>query len=97
MLDGMKTIAPMGAGFRSGDPACRLKTLFMPGSGAAHHPLRMTETEHLALMCRIRASALGMAAEDASTTEERTAFRQMAEHWIMQAEEMLREAAPAAV
>jgi hypothetical protein len=55
----------------------------------------MTEEEHLAIMCRIRASALRMAAEDASTPEERTAFQLMAEHWTVQAEEMLRGAASA--
>jgi hypothetical protein len=46
----------------------------------------MTNTEHLAIMCQIRASALRMAAESAGTTEERVEFQRMAEDWVRQAE-----------
>jgi hypothetical protein len=53
----------------------------------------MTNTEHLAIMCQIRASALRMAADAAGTPEERVEFQRMAEHWVRQAEELVRKPA----
>lgn len=52
-------------------------------------------TEHLAIMCQIRASALRVAAQSAGTPEERVEFQLMAEQWVRQAEEIARNA-PAA-
>jgi len=50
----------------------------------------MTDAEHLAIMCQIRASALRMAAQVAGSAEERADFQQMAEHWIRKAEDAAR-------
>ena len=50
----------------------------------------MTDTEHLAVMCQIRASALRMAAENAGSAQERADFQQMAEHWIRKADDVVR-------
>jgi hypothetical protein len=47
----------------------------------------MTDAEHLAIMCQIRASALRMAAQHAGSAQERAEFQQMAEHWIRKAED----------
>jgi hypothetical protein len=48
----------------------------------------MTQAEHLALMCQIRASALRMAAQNAGSAEERADFQRMAEHWTRKADEV---------
>ena len=50
----------------------------------------MTDAEHLAIMCQIRASALRMAAEAAGSLEERADFQEMAEHWLRKAVDMAR-------
>jgi hypothetical protein len=47
----------------------------------------MTQAEHLAIMCQIRASALRMAAQNAGSAEERAEFQAMAEHWIRKAQD----------
>jgi hypothetical protein len=49
----------------------------------------MTDAEHLAIMCQIRASALRMAAEQAGSPQERADFQEMAEHWIRKAEDVI--------
>lgn len=51
----------------------------------------MNNTEHLAIMCQIRASALRMAAQAAGTDEERVEFQRMAEQWTRQAEQIVRK------
>ena len=50
----------------------------------------MTDAEHLALMCQIRASALRMAADTAGSAEERADFQEMAEHWLRKAHDVAR-------
>lgn len=50
----------------------------------------MTDAEHLALMCQVRASALRMAAQQAGSAQERAEFQEMAEHWIRKAEDAAR-------
>jgi hypothetical protein len=49
----------------------------------------MTDAEHLAIMCQIRASVLRTAAEQAGTPQERADFQEMAEHWIRKAEDVI--------
>jgi hypothetical protein len=50
----------------------------------------MTDAEHLAIMCQIRASALRMAAENAGSAQERADFQEMAEQWLRKAGEAVR-------
>ncbi len=72
-------------------PACKMKMAFRRGSGAQSHSRGMSNTEHLAIMCQIRASALRMAAETAGSEEERAEFQRMAEQWVRQAEQIARD------
>ena len=65
----------------------------MRGSAAKSILAGMTDTEHLAIMCQIRASALRMAAEMAGSAEERADFQRMAEQWVRKADEVGRPGA----
>lgn len=53
----------------------------------------MTDAEHLAIMCQLRASALRMAAETAGSADERADFQAMAAHWTRKADEAGQSAA----